>query len=264
MSSTKIEWCDSVWNPITGCSTISEGCKNCYARRMAKRLAGRFGYPMHGGFEVTKHWDKIDEPLRWRKPRTVFVCSMGDLFHEDVDEDFILRVFFFAQQSPKHTFIFLTKRPHIMFESLENWRKCNALARLPKKWIIGVTAENQGRADERIPILLHIPAEVRFVSVEPMLGPIIIDTYLRPRMSYPAHDKRGNPIVGISTTDFNHLDWVICGAETGPGARPMQLDWARSLRDQCQESSIPFFFKRDSSGNRELDGVIWEQFPQAK
>lgn len=231
--STKIEWCQETWNPITGCSKISEGCKNCYAERMSKRLAGRYGYPKHNPFAVTFHPDRLDQPLKWKKPKRIFVCSMGDLFHEKVSEYDILAIWqrmgeFHdlngqiapVEKRPGHTYLVLTKRPERALDFLSR--------RYPKGfersnvWI-GVTCENQQAADERIPILLQIPAAVRFVSCEPLLGEI----------------------------DFSHLpesgaelDWVITGGESGPGARPMHPDWARSIRGQCQAAGVPFFFKQ--------------------
>ena len=245
---TKIEWGDETWNPITGCSKISEGCQNCYAERMSKRLAGRFGYPADKPFKVTLHEDKLDEPLKWRKPRRVFVCSMGDLFHENVPDKAIIDVLSVIAeceyQKLNHVFMILTKRPGRMLELFTNgtihndvWvqtsRGCNAepsLWPLPNLWL-GVTVENQQRADERIPILLQIPAAKRFVSVEPMLGSV--------DLTFDAGTGQG-----LRDSFFSYgLDWVICGGETGPGARPMHPDWVRSLRDQCTAAGTPFFFK---------------------
>jgi protein gp37 len=257
MGKTKIEWADSVWNPVTGCTPISEGCRNCYAQRMSKRLAGRCGYPADEPFKVTLHPDRFDEPLKWKKPRRVFACSMGDLFHEDVPNEFIDYVFAVMGRSQQHTFILLTKRPERMREYLQAGRYqqiLNIAYRLkfrpeglgkgidnpkdmrwwPNVWL-GVTAENQQRADERIPILLEIPAAKRFVSVEPMLELINIirscDVVLGDG-NIPAVD-------GIN----RWLHWIICGGETGPGARPVHPDWVRSLRDQCIAANVPFFFK---------------------
>lgn len=259
---TKIEWTEATWNPVTGCTPISPGCVHCYARRMAKRLAGRCGYPAAPNeFSVTLHPDKLGEPLQWKKPRRVFVCSMSDLFHEDVPFEFIDRVFAVAAVSPQHTFQILTKRPHRMLDylaesvALDNWAHqiedvvlqefghvTFIEPPLPNVWL-GATIENQEQADKRIPLLLQTPAAVRFVSVEPMLGPVnlsgmagkYIDNFLV-SLNVRFHDRN---------RDFRRpgLDWIICGGETGPGARPMHPDWVRSLRDQCQEASVPFFFK---------------------
>jgi protein gp37 len=260
VSKTRIEWADSVWNPVTGCSPVSEGCENCYAKRMSKRLAGRYGYSKDEPFKVTLHPDRLGQPLRWKKPRRIFVCSMGDLFHEDVPNEFIDYVFAVMGRSQQHTFILLTKRPERMREYLQAGRYqqiLNIAYRLkfrpeglgkgidnpkdmrwwPNVWL-GVTAENQQRADERIPILLQIPAAVRFVSVEPMLG--VVDLVAALDAAIGIEGKVEIPAVdGID----NWLHWVICGGETGPGARPTHPDWVRNLRYQCQASGVPFFFK---------------------
>lgn len=313
MGITKIEWTKNkdgtpgvTWNPITGCSKISPGCQNCYAERMSKRLAGRCGYPVDNPFNVTVHPDKFIEPLKWRKPRRAFVCSMGDLFHQDVKDDWILAVFVamgltyehtgemeevspghhVGIYKPKHTFMILTKRPERMKEFItrlksnepdEEWEKkadhfatllaSGIGAPLPgnaifefSKWVadgmpglwLGVTAENQEQADKRMPILLQTPAAVRFVSVEPILGPVDITKFL-PRKAptgYRLLSRYYGPN-GFDSTGTQPeismmmgLDWVICGGETGPGARPMHPDWVRSLRDQCQAAGVPFFFKQ--------------------
>ena len=174
MADTKIEWADKVWNPVTGCTPISEGCEHCYAERMAKRLAGRFGYPEDEPFRVTYHEDKLTEPSSWKSPKRVFVCSMADLFHEDVSFDYLYRVFSVMGECPQHTFMILTKRPERMKAFFDGHQ---ILDYIPYVWL-GVTCENQARADERIPILLQIPAAVRFVSLEPMLGPVDLGAYL--------------------------------------------------------------------------------------
>jgi len=260
---TKIEWATDSWNPITGCTPISEGCQNCYAERMSKRLAGRCGYPSEDPFKVTLHPDKLDQPLRWKKPRMIFVCSMGDLFHKDVPFDQISQVFDVMcswrwptkeaecsgdaslLEDPGHTFMVLTKRPERIPEWL-SWLghywpgdspvniNLEAEGHFGKHIWFGVTAENQARADERIPILMQIPAAVRFVSVEPMLGPMDLEIWGQ----YEHPDNEGYGVDAIKC-----LDWIICGGETGPGARPMRPDWVRSLRDQCQAAGTPFFFK---------------------
>ncbi len=282
MAKTKIEWATHTWNPITGCSPVSEGCQNCYAKRMAKRLAGRAGYPADEPFRVTLHPDRLDEPLHWRKPRNVFVCSMGDLFHKDIEPIQLSMIFQVIEKCPQHTFMLLTKRPETALKHSKNVM-LSRYFRLPNIWL-GVTAENQQRADERIPILLQIPAAKRFVSVEPMLGPIDLI------------QSAGIEITDVGT--FGLIDWCIVGGETGPGARPMHPDWARSLRDQCQAAWVPFFFKNwgewapnyygaqewesDNSmafhyfddpplkvwrcgkkrAGRLLDGQAWDQFPE--
>ena len=265
---TKIEWAQETWNPITGCSKISEGCQNCYAERMAKRLAGRSGYPKADPFKVTFHPERLTQPHKWKKPRMIFVCSMGDLFHEGVDPGWLTDVFGVMHRNPQHTFILLTKRPENV-PAHKTWHRKNI-------WL-GVTAENQQRADERIPTLLKIPAAVRFVSVEPMLGPVLLtdmegaDIYKRRWLEdwiVPGGDGGG---------DTPGLDWVICGGETGRGARLMAMGWARSLRDQCEAAQVPFFFKKRGEwwrkqfntnpkhlSNRELDGRVYEQYPEVE
>jgi protein gp37 len=220
---------------------------------MARRLAGRCGYPeAPREFGVTFHPDKIDQPLRWRKPTTVFVCSMGDLFHDEVPDKMLFHVFEVMTQASQHTFQVLTKRPQRMLKFCQRIIDIDA-APLPRNIWLGVTAENQEQADKRIPVLLDTPAAVRFVSVEPMLGNVDLGEYLdldhSPQTNF---DVNGDPL----------LDWVIVGGETGPGARPMHPDWARSVRNQCVEAGVPFFFKKFGNGERELDGKIWEQYPE--
>ena len=285
MAKTRIEWAEVVWNPITGCTLISEGCQNCYARRMANRLRGRCGYPADDPFKVTLHKDRLEEPLRWKKPRRVFVCSMGDLFHEDVPFEFIASVFGVMANSLQNTYMVLTKRPQRMKEFFD-WLYLSAASYYARdhrtvsydddrinvfimkiaseyginldfmrKWPLfnvwlGVTAENQARADERIPILLQMPAAVRFVSVEPMLGPLDIYRWLRCHICsnngsyYNPNSDEVEECHICSSEDPSLLDWVICGGETGPGARPVHPDWVRSLRNQCQDAGVPFFFKQ--------------------
>ncbi|MDI3548160.1 MAG: hypothetical protein PWR10_1812 [Halanaerobiales bacterium] len=232
MSQTKIEWTDYSWNVVTGCTPVSEGCENCYAKRMATRLRGRCGYPEDEPFRVTMRPDRLSEPLSWKKPRRVFVCSMGDLFHDDVEGGFLCRVFDTIMAAEQHTFLVLTKRPKRM---IDFFKQC--IHRTLSNLWVGVTVENQSAADERIPILLQIPAVVRFVSCEPLLGPVdvykYLDVYDPPTLTNP---DGYNP-------DKQLIDWVICGGETGPRARPMHPDWVRSLRDQCQAAGVPFFFK---------------------
>lgn len=272
MGKTRIEWATHTWNPITGCTPVSEGCQNCYARRMAKRLAGRCGYPKAPHeFDVTIH-PVAAGPDEWPPSSRIFVCSMGDLFHPRVPTLMQRAVFTTIGRNWQHTFCILTKRPGYMHAFVDHLVKeqdffddhwfgpeLTDQSCFPNLWL-GVSVENQQRADERIPVLMDMPAAVRFVSVEPMLGPVDIvrpvgDHFLRRYGLEPT----GTHAVGMSGKCG--LDWVICGAETGPGKRRMELDWARSLRDQCIRAGVPFFFKRDSQGNHELDGRVWEESP---
>jgi len=258
MMTHKIEWLNrpgtvgETWSPVTGCTPISEGCAHCWAKRMAKRLAGRWGYPeAPHEFDVTLHPDKLEEPLRWKKPRTVFVVSMGDLFHEDVPREWIESVLSVcAQADRKHTFMFLTKRPERMLEIMLEWQE--AQGHLPGNWWGLVTAENQQRADERIPLLLKCPFAVRGVSIEPMLGPV--DTLPFPyETDSGGFSPQGYPL----DVTVPGLDWVIVGPETGPGARDMAPNWARKVRDDCVAADVPFFYKRGL-----LDGQEWHQWPK--
>ena len=219
---TKIEWATEVWNPITGCTPISEGCANCYARRMAQRLKGRFGYPEDEPFRVTFHPDRLYQPLKWRKPRHIFVCSMGDLFHGGVRLDWQGAIWKTIRKATWHTFLILTKRENNMQFFFETCMKPP-----PNVWL-GITAENQQTADKRIPILLQIPAAKRFVSIEPMLGPV----NLCEDLSYP-------PFLGIGL-----IDWVIAGCESGSGRRPAKIEWFRDLKNRCVQAGVPFFLKQ--------------------
>jgi len=271
--STKIEWCKNkdgsqgkTWNPVTGCAKISPGCQNCYAERMAKRLRGRCGYDAENPFKVTLHPDRLEEPMRWRKPSMIFVCSMGDLFHKDVPDDYIHQVYDAMEAAKQHTFIVCTKRPERMIPVLYETYYLGGGDYLSNVWHL-CTAENQEMADKRIPELLrlrqHSPGwRVLGVSVEPMLGPINLRKWLFYQMRCTKCKDTGwvtglerpcqwcNPggefrsSVSPAEKFKPKLDWVICGGETGPDARPMHPDWARSLRDQCQEAGVPFFFKQ--------------------
>lgn len=268
MNKTKIEWTDVSWNPITGCTPVSDGCKNCYARRMANRLRGRYGYPADDPFAVTCHPDRLDEPQKITKPSRIFVCSMSDLFHKDVSFETIIKIYAQIHMNPRHIFIVLTKRIERAKEFYHWFTVENAMSAwiggtgftvpsidarewpLSNLWL-GVSCENQACADERIPILLTIPAAVRFVSCEPLLGPIKINEFFNP-------DDLSDHIAD----DDVALDWVIAGGETGPGARKMDERWAINLRDQCVNADIPFFFKQhNKKGDRVLDGREWNEWP---
>src|SRR4030042_2682044 len=227
MGKTKIEWADRVWNPVTGCTKVSDGCKNCYAECMAQRFwrNGVNGDNYRPFTEVRCHPERLEQPLHWKKPAHIFVDSMSDLFHKDVPSLFIDHVFETMHLAYRHTFMILTKRAERMNRYISQRYLPNQRAILPNVWL-GVSVENQATADERIPILLQTPAAVRFVSVEPMLGPVSLagldDDIYRPWLDIHAWKAA--------------IDWVICGCESGPYKRPMDLDWTRSLRDHCQRA----------------------------
>jgi protein gp37 len=284
-----IEWTDATWNPVSGCTKVSPGCDHCYAETFAERWRGTPGHYFENGFDVTLRPDKLDQPLRWRKPRRVFVNSMSDLFHEAVPDEFIAKVWAVMAASPQHTYQVLTKR-HGRMRSLLNSEKFGELLAaelaalwevdrvaplrgpLPNVWL-GVSVEDQKRADLRIPALLDTPAAVRFLSCEPLLGPVrlpFIDEvdgctcggYGEP---YYVHERGCGLEPGPA---YGGLHWVIVGGESGPGARPMHPDWARQLRDQCTDAGVPYFFKQWGGRNKKaagrvLDGRTWDEFPQA-
>lgn len=258
--SHKIGWLNlpdykgETWNPIIGCSKISDGCQNYYAEKMAFRLANipSTAYYM----EVTralpkeaKGWNgntelrhlSIDKPIHWRKPRVIFVCSMGDLFHETVQFEWIDKVMSVIGKCPQHIFTILTKRPENAFAYYQS----RGITKPPLNLWFGVTAENQQEANKRIPQLLNIPTAVHFVSLEPMLGGIKLELV---DLEHGAHDFLTGtvfcPGMNEPATTNNKLDWVICGGESGHKARPMHPDWVRSIRDQCKEAETPFFFKQ--------------------
>jgi protein gp37 len=202
---------------------------------MAKRLQA-MGQPKYkDGFKVTLHPEELEKPLGWKKPRRIFVVSMGDLFHPEVPFEFIDHVYRMVHQAPQHTYLWLTKRPERLVEYLD----CRQRGTLPNNLHIGVTAENQEQADKRIPILLQIPAKVRFVSVEPMLSEVNLLKTIAPLMNCGCNDDA----CGWPGCISEKLHWVICGGESGSNARPVNRTWVRSLRDQCNSTSIPFFFK---------------------
>ena len=268
MGTTKIEWARKVWNPITGCTKISLGCMNCYAERMARRLAGRCGYPeAPHHFDVTFHPERLDEPLRWKKPSTIFVCSMGDLFHEDIEPFCVARVVNMMDFASHHTYLVLTKRPHMI----------RGLLPAPPNLWLGVTCENQRCADERIPILLQTPAAHRWVSFEPLLERIDATDALH---GYPEMTWAGgiDYITRDSAIDAGHPewegaavetepefdqtcpppDWVVVGAESGPRRRPMQLEWAIDLVRQCREAGVACFVKQvQINGKVSHDPADW-------
>ena len=260
---TKIAWTDEAWNPVTGCTKIAAGCQNCYAERMAKRLKA-MGQPKYrNGFDVTFHPDSLAEPLKWKRPRRVFVCSMGDLFHDDVPFEFIAAAFAVMGLAGDQTFQVLTKRPERMVEFFK-WQEdkklssyladyvlqphgwswgaacsnldgpCSRQRPLSNVWL-GTSVSTQGDT-ERIAELLDSSASIQFVSMEPLLEAVYLG-------------------------DFTiYLDWVIVGCESGPGARPCNLDWVRSIRDQCRAAGVPLFVKQLELGGRVVKDV--EQFPE--
>lgn len=270
-----IEWTDATWNPTTGCTKVSPGCLHCYAETMDKRLVARnegvryvpwTAYAQQredtaragdGTYRAVRlHPERLDQPLKWKRPRRIFVNSMSDLFHEDVPDAFIDRVFAAMALTPWHTYQVLTKRPERMRAYLsDQWtgfrqrEQMSALRPdlavidviypLPNVWL-GVSAENQRWADARLPLLAQVPAAVRFVSCEPLLGPLD----LREWLCQDGMDCRKSPWLLTHYCPDNKMDWLIVGGESGPGARPMHPDWARSLRDQCQEAGVPYFFKQ--------------------
>lgn len=239
-----IEWTEATWNPVTGCDRVSPGCDHCYAQTLAKRLKamGSEKYQIDGdprtsgpGFGLTLHPQALDEPRRWRNPRVVFVNSMSDLFHARVPLDFIRDVFDVMRETPQHTYQVLTKR------SLRLRRAADKLDWPDNLWM-GVSVENSDVLI-RVDHLREVPAAVRFLSCEPLLG----------------------PLDGIK---LDGIGWVIAGGESGPNYRPMELSWARGVRDACQEADVPFFFKQwggrtPKALGRELDGQLWDEMPGA-
>jgi len=234
-----IEWTEATWNPVTGCTVVSPGCAHCYAKTFAERFRGVPGHPYEMGFDLTLRPERVDQPLLWKRPRTIFVNSMSDLFHEDVPLEFIQQVFDVMQRAHWHRFQVLTKRA-------ERLAEVAPLLPWPENAWMGVSVENQ-RWTSRIDLLRTTPAAVKFLSCEPLLGPLDLD------------------LTGI--------DWVIAGGESGHGARPMRLEWAKDLRDQCLTADVPFFFKQwgahDAIGRRVgkkkagrlLEGQVCEGFP---
>ena len=228
-----IEWTQSTWNPVTGCSKISPGCKNCYAERMALRLKAMGQSNYRNGFRVTTHSHVLQTPLRWKQPRTIFVNSMSDLFHKKVHFDFISEVFDVMCRTTRHEFQILTKRSQRLLQLSSDllW---------PANVCMGVSVENSDYV-WRIDHLRQVPARIRFLSLEPLLAPV------------PNLELRG-------------IDWVIVGGESGPGSRPMLAEWVTDIRDQCLAAKVPFFFKQWGGVNKKkagriLDGKTWNQVP---
>lgn len=228
-----IEWTESTWNPLTGCTKISPGCKHCYAERMAKRLKA-MGQPNYvNGFKLTMHEHVLEKPLEWKKPQIIFVNSMSDLFHKDVPLEFIRRVFDTMKRAHWHQFQVLTKRSDRLAE-LSPY-----LEWTDNVWM-GVSVENE-KYTSRIDDLRKTGAKIKFLSVEPLIGP-------------------------ISKMNLKGINWVIVGGESGPGARPLETEWVVSIRDQCLKAKVPFFFKQwggvqKKKTGRLLDGRTWDQMP---
>ena len=233
---SNIEWTDSTWNPVTGCNKVSPGCKHCYAETFAERWRGIPGHPYEQGFDLRLWPDRLEMPLAWKKPRMIFVNSMSDLFHENVPLAFIQRVFTIMERASWHTFQILTKRSARLAELAPD------LGWPPNVWM-GVsieTARYVWRADD----LRKVPAAVRFLSLEPLLGP-------------------------IEALDLSGIHWVIVGGEGGPGARPIEAKWVRQIRNQCLAAGVPFFFKQwggvqKKKNGRVLDGRTWDAMPKGR
>jgi protein gp37 len=231
-----IEWTEATWNPATGCSKVSPGCAHCYAETFAERFRGVPGHPYEQGFDLRLWPNRLDVPLRWRRPRVIFVNSMSDLFHEAIPDDYIAAVFDVMVRADWHVFQVLTKRPDRLAELAPT------LPWPPNVWM-GVTIENR-RFVHRADMLREVPAAVRFISAEPLLG----------------------PLEGLDLTGIN---WLIAGGESGPRHRRVDVEWIRDLRDRCTDEGVAFFFKqwgglRAKSGGRELDGRTWDEMPVAR
>ena len=235
-----IEWTDATWNPVTGCTKITAGCDNCYAARFAERWRGIAGHPFENGFDLTLRPDRLSQPLRWKRSRMIFVNSMSDLFHKGVPPSFVDEVFDTMEASVWHVFQVLTKRSSRMRDYLRN-RYRDRVA--PEHIWVGVSVEDS-RGATRVEHLRATPAGVRFLSIEPLIGP-------------------------IGQIDLSDIHWVIAGGESGPRARILNIEWVRQIRDECAKQNVSFFFKqwggfRPKSGGRDLDGRQWNDFPMKK
>lgn len=230
---SSIEWTDATWNPVRGCTKISPGCKHCYAETFSERFRGVPDHPFEHGFDLRLVPSALELPKRWRRGRLVFVNSMSDLFHEDVPAEYIARVFEVMRDCPQHQFQVLTKRAERLAELAPTLRAA------PNVWL-GVSVES-AKYTARIQLLRRAPAHVRFLSIEPLLGP-------------------------VGSLRLDGIHWVIVGGESGPRARPMKADWVRSIRDQCRRANVPFFFKQwggvqKSKNGRTLDETTWDEMP---
>lgn len=234
---SSIEWTDATWNPVTGCTKITAGCVNCYAARFSERFRGVKGHPFETGFDITLRPARLDQPLRWRRPRTIFVNSMSDLFHKEVPTGFVDQVFDTMEAADWHKFQVLTKRSSLMRKYLAR-RYADRMP--PAHMWFGVSVEDAA-ARSRVDHLRQAPAAVRFLSIEPLIGP-------------------------VGRVDLTGIHWVIVGGESGPGARPMHEAWVTDLRDQCLDQGVAFFFKqwggfRPKTGGRVLSGREWNEMP---
>ena len=232
-----IEWTDATWNPVTGCTKISPGCDNCYAERFAERFRGVAGHPYENGFDLTLRPERIRQPLSWKTPRTIFVNSMSDLFHKQIPSDFVDAIFCTMEQATWHVFQILTKRSSLMRKFMND--RYSGKSPPDHIWV-GVSVEDSTKKS-RIEHLRQTRTAIRFISIEPLIGP-------------------------VGQLDLRDIHWVIAGGESGPGYRPLRLEWAREVRDQCIDQNVAFFFKqwggtRPKSGGRELDGCEWNQYP---
>lgn len=235
---SRIEWTDATWNPVTGCTKISPGCDHCYAGRFAERFRGVPGHPFETGFDLTLRPERLAQPLAWTRPRMIFVNSMSDLFHKEIPASHIAAVFETMERADWHVFQVLTKRSSLLKKFVNaRYRIGTAPAHI---WL-GVSVEN-AQATSRIAHLQQARAATRFLSIEPLIGP-------------------------VGQLDLRNIDWVIAGGESGPGARPMKPEWVADIRDQCIAASVAFFFKQwggraPKTGGRQLDGREWNQFPR--
>lgn len=242
--SSKIEWTDATWNPVTGCTKVSPGCKNCYAETMAERWRGIPGHPYEQGFDLRLWEERLKVPLTWRKPRRIFVNSMSDLFHEEVPADFIDEVFQTMREATWHHFQVLTKRADRMADYVKRQtQRWGSLAEeSPHIWL-GTSIETQAYLD-RAKLIASVPAAVRFLSCEPLLGPLDL------------HSVLGS----------DRVNWVIVGGESGPGARPIMKSWVEEIQEECSRAGVPFFFKqwggvRKKENGRVLHEQTWDEFP---
>lgn len=238
--STEIEWTDTTWNPVTGCSKITPGCEFCYAERFSERFRGVEGHPFENGFDLVVRPARVRQPLQWRRPRRIFVNSMSDLFHKEIPIAFIDSIFDTMEEADWHTYQVLTKRSSLMTRYL---RRRYGQARAPRHIWLGVSVEDRRNA-VRLKHLKAAQASVKFVSFEPLLG-------------------------SVGPVDLAGIDWAIVGGESGPRARPMSEAWAVEIRDQCQRDNVAFFFKqwggiRPKSGGRLLLGREWSEYPETK